>query len=209
MTLFSHLAGWQQLLLFWVSNQLEIFATLCGLIYIIFSVKGNKLLWIFGLITSALYVYVFFDVGIYADMGINLYYVAVSVYGWIHWSHKKEQPDLLISRISWREGVISLFVITFIYFVIDFVLVYFTDSDVAHLDAFTTSASIVATWMLARKILEQWIIWIVVDAVSVGLYIYKGLMPTVILFLVYTILACAGYFQWLKQWRQQQIALSS
>ena len=82
--------------------------------------------------------------------------------------------------------------------VIAYILVNFTDSDIPYWDAFTTAFSITATWMLARKIIEHWLIWIVVDLVSAGLYIYKGLYPTTVLFLVFTILAIMAYVEWKK-----------
>jgi nicotinamide mononucleotide transporter len=84
-------------------------------------------------------------------------------------------------------------------------LLHLTDSPVPYLDAVSTSLSIVATWMLARKILENWLLWIVADLISTGLYIYKGLWPTTVLFLVYTVLAVVGYFQWKRSLEVQNI----
>jgi nicotinamide mononucleotide transporter len=83
--------------------------------------------------------------------------------------------------------------------IIAFILINFTDSEIPYWDAFTTAGSFVATWMLARKIIEHWLIWIIVDSVSLGLYIYKGLYATVILFAVYTLLAVMGYIEWKKE----------
>ncbi len=86
----------------------------------------------------------------------------------------------------------------FIYIAISIILVNYTDSPLPYWDSFTTALSIVATWMLARKILEQWLVWVLVDAVSMGLYFYKELYPTAVLFAVFTVLALYGYFQWKK-----------
>ncbi len=192
-------------LVWWViSNYIEVLATITGLIYLIYSVKGNILLWVFGLITSLLYVYVFFQSKIYADMGINIYYVIISIYGWIHWSRPKNMTkELPVLKINFKLGLILFLLSILIFVIISVLLKQFTDSDIALWDAFTTSLSIIATWMLARKIIEHWIIWIVVDAVSVGLYVYKGLYPTVFLFVVYTSLAVLGYFEWYKKWKMQ------
>jgi nicotinamide mononucleotide transporter len=186
-------------------NYIEVLATITGLIYLVYSVKGKILLWFFGLVTSALYVYVFFMSKIYADMCINVYYVIISIYGWIHWSlgsngRKKELP---VSRLVLRLGMILVLITLIIFIIIAFILNTYTDSDIAYWDALVTSASITATWMLARKIMEHWLIWVVVDAISIGLYIYKGLYPTVLLFAVYTALAVVGYFEWKKQWKVQ------
>ncbi len=105
MGLFNHLLFQHQIFqsfLWIVTNHIEIIATLAGIIYILYSVEGNKLLWYYGFITSVLYVYVFYHSGLYADMGINMYYVIVSVYGWIHWTFRKRlnQQGLPITYLS-------------------------------------------------------------------------------------------------------------
>lgn len=189
-----------------VVNYIEIIATITGLIYLFYSIKGDKRLWVYGFTTSAIYVYVCFNAGIYADMGINLYYVAVSIYGWIHWTMYggENKNDIPVTRTKAKEFFYLLLFTALFYLIIVLVLINYTDSNVPFWDALTTSASITATWMLARKMIEHWIIWVLVDAISIGLYIYKGLYPTAFLFLVYTILAIIGYFQWQKQLLTQQ-----
>jgi len=179
----------------------EIFGAVTGLIYLYFSIRQNIWLWPLGIFTSAVYIYVFFVSKFYADMGLQGYYLVVSIYGWYHWLHGapgNRSDELPVSRTSRRQWV-ALLIITLVLFVlIAWVLERFTDSDVPRWDAFTTAASITATWMLARKLLEHWLIWVVVDAVSMGLYIYKGLYPTVGLFAVYTLMAVKGYVEWKK-----------
>ncbi len=185
---------------------IELLATLFGFIYLIYSILENKLLWLFGFLSSILFVFVFFNAKIYADMGISVYYVAVSIYGWIHWTlykgeKKKEIPTTTLTVKQWLYVFLSTAILfTFIGLFLD----KFTDSNIAYWDAFTTAASIVGTWMLARKILENWFVWIVVDSISVLLYIYKGLYPTTGLFIFYTILAIIGYYQWKKSYRRQK-----
>ncbi len=192
-------------------NYIEILATLTGLIYLVYSVQGKILLWVFGIVTSALYVYVFLEAKIYADMSINIYYVIISIYGWLHWIRGKHnnQSELPVSRINRRQIVYLILITITLFLFISFILNEFTDSDIAILDAITTAASITATWMLARKILEHWLIWIFVDALSIGLYIYKGLYPTVVLFMFYTLLALLGYMEWKKKWNQQELRVSA
>ncbi|MBN2349810.1 MAG: nicotinamide mononucleotide transporter [Bacteroidales bacterium] len=196
----------------WIfQHYIEVLGTITGLIYLFYSIRGSILLWPFGIFTSALYIYVFFDSKFYADMGLNVYYLLISIYGWYHWLHPdKNDPsgkghNLLISKITKSRSIILFFITLGIFIVLALILRYFTDSELPYWDAFTTAASITATWMLARKILEHWLIWIVVDAVSAGLYVYKGLFPTVLLFLVYTIMAIIGYIQWKKEWRKIQL----
>jgi nicotinamide mononucleotide transporter len=191
-----------QILLWITQNSIEILGLIFGLLYVIFSIKENIWCWPVGFISSALYIYVFFSTKFYADMSLQVYYLIVSVYGWYHWmfgSKSKKQDDLKVSRTKATMVLyLSLaFIISFV--LISYILVNFTDSEIPYWDAFTTAASFVATWMLARKLIEHWIIWIIVDSVSLGLYIYKGLYPTVILFSVYTVLAILGFIQWKKQ----------
>ncbi len=190
-----------------IENYIEILGTLTGLLYLFFQVKEHILLWFFGLICSGIYIYVFYTSKIYADMALNVYYFGISIYGWIHWTIGKNpnQPKLPVTRLDNRLFLKLLAVNLVLFVLIYIILENFTDSDVSVIDSFTTSASIVATWMLARKILEHWLFWIIIDAVSAGLYIYKELYPTVFLFIVYTIIAFIGFLSWKKTWQKEQI----
>ena len=186
----------------WLADHyIEIIGALAGIIYVFLEIRQNIWLWPLGLVTSTLYVWVFFTSKFYADMGLQTYYVLISVYGWYWWlkGGKKYNSDSLpVTRVSMKLSVILLFVFIALFVIIWFVLVNYTDSPVPLGDAFTTALSIVATWMLARKIMEHWILWIIADLVSMGLYIYKGLYPTVILFAVYSGMAVIGYLEWRK-----------
>ena len=187
-----------------IDNWIEIFGAIAGIAYIYLSIKENILLWPVGLVTTIVYIYVFFVSKFYADMSLQVYYVFISIYGWYFWLKGKKDDkndSLQISKLT-KKLTFILLVITFVLFVvISQILVNFTDSPVPYWDAFTTAASIVATWMLAKKYLEQWLVWVVVDIVSLILYFWKGLYPTVVLFGVYTIMAVVGYYQWRKTLR--------
>lgn len=194
-------------LLSWLfDHYIEILATLTGLIYLVYSVRGKILLWLFGLISSSLYVYVYFKSKIYALMSINIYYVFISIYGWFHWKFpgKDNQQELPITRVKLPMLIWLLGISMVLFLMIIVVLKKYTDSDVAVWDAFIAAFSITATWMLARKIMEHWLIWIVVDMVALILSFYKGLYPTVVLYAFYTTLAVLGYREWLKLWKHQQ-----
>jgi nicotinamide mononucleotide transporter len=188
------------------THYIEVLATLTGMIYLVYSVQGKLLLWLFGIITSSLYVYVYLDSKIYALMSINIYYVFISIYGWIHWRFpgEKNKEELPVSRLSLRLSIYLMLISLLLFLVIIFVLKRYTNSDVAIWDAFISAFSITATWMLARKILEHWLIWIVVDLITVILSINKGLYPTVLLFIFYTSLAAIGFREWHKQWKNQR-----
>ena len=184
-----------------LSNKIELLGAILGIIYIRFSIRQNIFTWPTGILTSSIYIVVFFNSALYAAMGLQFYYVAISVYGWFYWLQGKKSdntsliPVQCVSKKLWLKiGFISLILNALIFFI----LIKFSDSDVPFLDSLTTSFSIIATWMLARKYIENWIIWIFVDFVSIGLYLYKSLYLTVILFIVYTIMAFFGYFEWKK-----------
>ena len=190
----------------WI-NKVELLGAILGLFYIFFSIRQHILTWPIGLLTSVFYVIIFFQSGFYADMGLQVYYVIISIYGWYFWL-KGKRPDnsekIPVKRcrnILWLKiiGVTAL-----IFFIILFILKNFTNSTVPVMDSLTTAFSITATWMLARKYIEHWIIWIFVDIVSAGLYIYKNLWPTVILFLVYTVMAFLGFIEWKKDLKTTQ-----
>lgn len=188
----------------WIArNWIEISGTILGVIYVFLSIKQNILTWLTGLVTSVLYIYVFFNAKFYADMALQVYYVWISIYGWWLWAkgsnineHKQQlKVSSLSPRLTRVLSIVSVILWTGIYFV----LKYLTDSPVPFGDSFTTALSIVATWMLARKIIEHWIVWVIVDFVSLLLYIYKGLYPTSVMFVVYTGAAIWGYVEWRKQ----------
>ncbi len=184
-----------------LNNKIELLGAILGILYIRFSIKQNILTWPTGVLTSMLYIVVFYKSALYAAMVLQVYYVLISIYGWFYWlkgkndTHNSPVPVRTTRIAFWiKTGFVSILIFTAILFV----LIKFSDSDVPYLDSLTTTLSIVATWMLARKYLENWFIWIFVDFVSIGLYIYKGLWPTVLLFSVYTVMAFFGYFEWKK-----------
>ena len=191
----------------WISKySIEIFAAISGILFLYLEIKENILLWPVGIITSALYIYVFFQSKFYADMGLQVYYLIISAYGWLLWLRGKEtnkSENLPIVRAN-RRQILWLTTITVIIFVaIKWILVIFTDSPVPTGDALTTALAIVATWMLAHKIIEQWWVWVLANSLSLLLYLYKGLYPTSVLFIFYTVGAIIGYFQWRKNLKQQ------
>jgi nicotinamide mononucleotide transporter len=148
-----------------------------------------------------LYIFVFYFSKFYADMSFQFYYLGVSIYGWYHWITGKtpvSESNNYILRLNRKQIVLSLLLSLIFLFVIYLILKNFTDSDVPLGDAFTTALSFTATWLLAKKYIENWFFWIVVNIVSTILYVYKGLYPTVVLFTILTLLAFVGYHKWKK-----------
>ena len=180
----------------------ELIGTIVGLIYLWLEYKASIHLWIAGIIMPAIYIFVYYDAGLYADFGINIYYLLVAVYGWIMWKYGgrvgKELPITSMPKCNVLPLTITAIAV---FLLIAFVLIYFPDSTVPWLDSFTTALSIIGMWMLARKYIEQWWVWIIVDLVSSGLYIYKELYFTSALYLLYAIIAIFGYRKW-KEMKQ-------
>ena len=179
------------------NNWLEIVGTIIGFVYLWQEVKASIWLWLTGIVMPAIYTVVFYQSGLYADFGIQVYYIIAALYGFLFWKFgKKQDKPLPIVHTSVRQGVI-LFLITVLVFIpIYLILTKFTDSTVPFYDSATTALSIVALWMLAKKHVEQWFVWIAVDAVSSALYFYKGIYFTAVLYAVYTVVAIYGYKKW-------------
>lgn len=189
-----------------MEQAIEIIGTLVGIIYLWLEYRASIYLWVASIIMPAIYLYVYYNAGLYADFGINIYYLLIALYGWAAWrygfhlfgSKKKEEKELAITHTPKRVwGKLALTYIA-AQCAITYILVNYTDSTVPRWDSFTTALSIVGMWMLARKYIEQWWVWLVVDAVSAWLYIYKGLYFTAVLYAVYAIISIFGYFKWRK-----------
>ena len=179
---------------------IEIAGTVIGLVYLWLEYKASAYMWLAGIVMPAIYLYIYYNAGLYADFGINVYYLVVAVYGWLAWknvfgskSRGEELPITHAPRKGWFKAVL-MYVVT--QTVITWLLLNHTDSTVPLADSFTTALSIVGMWMLARKYIEQWWVWCVVDVASSALYVYKGLYFTAILYALYAIIAIFGYFKW-------------
>jgi nicotinamide mononucleotide transporter len=198
----------------WISNNyIEIFGAVTGIIFVFLEIRQALWLWPVGIVTSAVYIWVFFTGKLYADMSLQGYYLIISCLGWYWWARSKKrrrgeeesgkkaegEPEVLpITRLKFKTGVVLGIVFMVLYVIMWLVLSYLTDSPVPGWDSFITSLSIIATWMLARKIYEHWILWIIVNFVAVVLLVIRGLYPTVILYLVYGLMSFVGISKWRK-----------
>ena len=180
-------------------NYLEIIGTIVGLFYLWFEYRASIWLWAAGIVMPAVSIFVYYDAGLYADFGINIYYLLAGIYGWMMWlrgtSGKQEHP---VIHTPVRQILPLTLISVGLLVLIAWILIRFTDSTVPWLDSFTTALSITAMWMLAYKQAEQWLIWLVVDVVCCGLYIYKGLPFYASLYGFYAVIAFFGYLKWLK-----------
>lgn len=180
---------------------LEIIGTIVGVLYLYYEYKANVLVWIMGAIMPALSLIVYYNAGLYADFGINIYYLIAAIYGYITWTfpkNKKENKELPITSTPLKYYIPTSIITIILFIAISFILINFTDSNVPLWDSLTTALSIIAMWMMARKFIEQWIVWIAVDIISVGLYIYKDIYFYATLYAIYSIVAILGYYNWKK-----------
>jgi nicotinamide mononucleotide transporter len=181
----------------------EWLATITGFIYLYYTIREDIRLWIYGIISSALFAWVFFKSLIYANSLLYIYYVIIGFYGWYAWSRTGKENDkeakLAIHRSSFKMLVAYIASSFLLAIPVYFILKKFSDSDAPLIDSLLTTGGMVATWMLTQKLIEQWIFWIVIDLIWCGLTIYKGMYPTLLLFAAYTILAFKGYFEWKKE----------
>jgi nicotinamide mononucleotide transporter len=191
------------------NNYIELLGAITGIVYVFLEIRQSIWLWPVGIITSAVYIWVFFTGKLYADMSLQGYYLIISFLGWYWWirgtglrargsGQGPEEGKLNVTRIKLRVGIVLAFVFVALFSVMWIVLSRFTDSPVPQWDSFITSLSIIATWMLARKIFEHWFLWIVVNATATILFLTRGLYPTVILYLVYGIMSFVGLKEWKK-----------
>lgn len=185
-------------------NWLELFGVVSTIVYLVLSIRQNIWLWPLGALSSALYVAIYFVHKFYADMGLQVYYLIISIYGFYVWaSHKTKTGETLqICSPTKKQWIILTIATTGAFLLLYFVLNNLTDSPIPVGDAFTTALAITATWMLTRKMIEQWLIFIVADGVSVALYASKGMQLTAFLYIIYTVMAVLGYLKWRREYKQ-------
>ncbi len=187
------------------TSALEWIAVSTGILSVWFSLKENILVYPVGIISVLIYVYLAFNYKLYADMGVNAYYFAMSLYGWYHWKDTGgERDQIAVSMNTPRENLITLALLLASFAILASFLTLATDSDVPFWDATTTSFAIAGMWLMARKKLESWIAWIITDIISIPLYFYKGLVLTSFQFFFFTALAIGGYYAWWLSYRKEQ-----
>lgn len=180
---------------------LEILGFTVGIVYLWWEYHADSRVWLASIVMPAISMWIYFSKGIYADFAINIYYLIIAVYGYWAWTRHRyssgrgKLPVTRTPRWAWVVVGVST---ALLWWLLWWLLMRFTDSTVPVADAFTTALSIVAMWMMARKYAEQWLAWLVVDVVCVGLYAYKGLIFYPVLYAVYTVIALLGYRKWLR-----------
>jgi len=178
---------------------LEFIGVVSSLLYIYFATKENRLCFLFGLISSTIYVYICFSYQLYFDTLINLYYIVMSFVGWAMWSENKNKVEEKVKSIQNKTFLLYATIGGLATLVFGGIALNYSDASLPFVDSFTTVFAIIATVMVVKKQIENWLIWIIVDGVGIGMYFYKELYFTSFLFLIYTIIAIQGYRKWKTQ----------
>lgn len=186
------------------STMLEIVATMTGLICVWLTAKENIWAWPIGLVNVACFFYMFWEVKLYADMMLQLFFFILGVYGWFIWLTKRGQakvrPTRRIRPAMAGFLIVLQFVVTAVW---GYMLAEHTDASIPYVDAFIATLSLIAQYLLSNKILENWYCWLLVDVLSIGMYAYKGLFAVSFLYVVFLGIALFGCMQWRKQWKMQ------
>ena len=179
------------------TTPVELIAVFFGLLSVWSMKKESILAFPFGIINVLIYVYIYFIAKLYALAGINLFFFTMSVYGWYNWLRKSNNDEKIrITECSKKEKIWNSVAIPVFFIVLWILLKRFTDSVVPAWDAITTSIYIIGMWLLARKKIENWILWIAGDFISIFLMVYEKLYFSSFQFLVFTVIAVLGYLEW-------------
>tara|TARA_B100001996_G_scaffold224723_1_gene172989 strand:- start:297 stop:875 length:579 start_codon:yes stop_codon:yes gene_type:complete len=183
---------------------LEFIAVLFGLLSVWYAKNNDIRVFPTGIISVSIYIFITYTAKLYADTGINIYYFIMSIYGWILWGSKNKNIKKQISRCNKNELLFSILLSIF-FFLIIYYLLKLSDSDVPIVDSITTSLSLVAMLLMARRKIENWIYWIIADLIYIPLYFYKELPLTSFQFLVFLIIAISGLISWTNKLNEKNI----
>jgi len=182
----------------------EAIAALLGLAYLLLAVKRNLLCWLCAFISTAIYLVLFAKAALYMQSALQVFYLIMAVYGFIDWKNgRTEDAGVLIRTWTVQQHLLAAVAVAFATVINGWLLAGHTDSVAPYLDSFVTWASVITTWMVARRVLESWLYWIVVDGIAAYLYFTQGLLATTALFVIYIGIVIRGYFVWRRELRGQ------
>ena len=199
------------------NNLLELTAVLLAITYLLLAVRQHLACWYAAFVSTAIYLYVFYSVNLYMESALQVFYMAMAVYGWHQWRQggadaspvKGDNPNkdasLAISTWPLRHHLIAISLVLAAT-IISGTLLAGTEQHLRYVDSFTTWGAVVTTYMVTRKILENWLYWLVIDGVAIFLYLDRALYFTALLFVIYEVIVIFGWLRWLKDYRRQQQA---
>jgi nicotinamide mononucleotide transporter len=184
-TIFSFLLSWENC------------AVLLAIVYLLLVVRENTLCWYCALVSSLIFAFLFWDVSLLMESALNVYYVVMAIYGWYQWKlGGKGNSGVLIHTINFKQHLLIIFAVVILSFISGSLLEQNTDAAWPYIDSFTTWGSVATTIMVTRKIIENWLYWLLIDSVSIFLYIDRALYSSAALFAVYLVIVVFGYFKW-------------
>ncbi len=189
----------------WLQNQslLETIGVISGILCVWLAARNIIWNWPIAIISVAAYIFIFFEAKLYADMGLQVYFMGMNIYGWYYWSRKPKDADKVpVKSISKKELLFTVFGVATFTTLLGFLLFKQTDAAFPFIDSFCTACSLVAQLFMARKVLENWLIWIFVDIIYVGVYLAKDLHLTAGMYALYIYIALTGYLAWRKELKQ-------
>ena len=175
---------------------MEILAVLLAILYLVLAVKQNILCWPAGILSSFLYLFIMYSAGLYMEAYLQIFYIFMGVYGWSQW--KSKQPEFIVNNWSTLNHFKAISLILLLSLISGYLLDRYTEAALPFLDALTTWGAIIATYMVAKKLIENWIYWFVIDSISIFLFISRDLNLTALLFAGYLVIICFGYRSWSK-----------
>ena len=179
---------------------LEIFAVCSAILYLILAANEDVRCWYAALFSSILYMYIMYTAGLMMESFLQIFYICMAIYGWYIWSNKiNVEQELKITSWKKQYHLYAIIIVTLLAIISGFLLEKYTQAALPFLDAFTTWGAIITTYMVAKKIIENWIYWFVIDSISIYLFISRELYLTALLFLIYLIIIIFGYRSWRKK----------
>lgn len=188
----------------------EYIGVILGLAQLICEFRVSIWLWPLSIAMPLCYILVYYNAGLYADVVICIYYVLAGAYGWMYWAVKgKNKSEHKISKIPNSKIYQLLIMMMLCMVVVIYLLNRYTDSNIVFWNSLAFSLSAIALWMLSRRYVEQWLVWVIVDLINCCIYFSKELYPTAILFGIYSVMALFGYMKWLKIMRTYELKVGS
>lgn len=185
----------------------EVVAAALGLAYLLLAVRRNLLCWLCAFVSTSIYLVLFAQAKLYMQSALQVFYLGMAIYGYLEWQRgRSPSGEVLIRSWSWRHHVLAGAAIAIATLVNGWLLARSTDAVAPFLDSFITWGSVVTTWMVARRLIENWLYWIVIDSLAAYLYFTQNLLPTALLFALYVGIVVRGYAQWRRQQRVQTAA---
>ena len=185
---------------FYQISNVEGLIFICALLYIVLVALENSWGWLFGILASILSVYLCYKAHLFLESGLNMFYVAIGFYGWYQWLYgSEEKNEIHITKLSFVKNAVLFTLGIIVWIPFGFFANKFSTQVLPYLDGFITAFSLIATWMTAKKIIENWLYWILIDTLAIILFAYRGFYLLALLNIIYSLIAIVGYLKWRKK----------